>query len=124
MRDRYDIEFTGLFALANLPVGRFKHFLRKEGRLESYTQLLADHFNTKVAEAVMCRSLINVDWHGTLYHCDFNQQEKQPIRDSNGRVMTVNNLDEVIRSKYEIVTGSYCYGCTAGYGSSCTGATL
>ena len=124
LQERYGIEFSRLYVLANLAVGRFKHYLRKEKRLETYEQLLKDNFNADSASQVMCRFLISIDWNGLLYHCDFNQQERLPIRDAKGVAFGVDRMNEVIEQKGEIITGSHCFGCTAGAGSSCTGSLV
>ena len=120
--DHYGICFSHLFVLANLPVGRFKHYLRHQGRLESYTQMLADHLNPHVVESVMCRSLLSIDWQGYVYHCDFNQQEGWHVRNKEGHSMKIKDILDVMEQRGEIITGQHCYGCTAGSGSSCTGA--
>lgn len=52
--------------------------------------------------------------------------ENLPARSPNGELLTVakileqNSLDII----HEIQTADYCYGCTAGSGSSCGGSLL
>jgi hypothetical protein len=81
---------------------------------------------------VMCRSLVSVGWDGQLYDCDFNQMLEIPLgapfsttgstAGSTG-ANTIWDIDTFDRlSGTRIATGQHCYGCTAGAGSSCSGA--
>ena len=70
----------------------------------------------------MCRSLVSVDYEGKLYDCDFNQQLGWPVRDSQGRALTLADLTQTELDSIDVVVGDHCYGCTAGQGSSCGGA--
>jgi radical SAM/Cys-rich protein len=103
-----------------MPLGRFQEKLEKENSAESYMKLLADSFNPSTLEALMCRHQICIDWDGTLYDCDFNLalglnvSKKVPPH--------IDNLDIDLLLKRKIITGDHCYGCTAGAGSSCSGA--
>jgi hypothetical protein len=71
---------------------------------------------------VMCRTLVSVDWQGDVYDCDFNQMLDLPLRvPGKARV----KLAELIGRDLEgnpIAVRDHCYGCTAGQGSSCSGA--
>jgi hypothetical protein len=69
----------------------------------------------------MCRSTLSVGWDGTLYDCDFNQMLELPVHPAAGR--SVFDLDLEMLARREIVRGPHCFGCTAGAGSSCGGAT-
>jgi hypothetical protein len=68
----------------------------------------------------MCRTLISVGWDGRLYDCDFNQMRELPLSD--GMPQTIADLDLDRLAYRRIATGSHCFGCTAGAGSSCGGA--
>ncbi|MEE8575336.1 MAG: arsenosugar biosynthesis radical SAM (seleno)protein ArsS, partial [Thermodesulfobacteriota bacterium] len=57
LAEDYGIGFTKLFALTNLPVGRFKEKLQESGEYEEYMELLAGSFNPEAAERVMCREM-------------------------------------------------------------------
>jgi hypothetical protein len=70
----------------------------------------------------MCRSTLSVGWDGTLYDCDFNQMLDLPVHPSAPR--TVFDFDLSALDGREIVLGPHCFGCTAGSGSSCGGATV
>ena len=69
----------------------------------------------------MCRSLLSVDWRGNVYDCDFNQMLKMPLG-AGGRRTHVRDLQVPDLEGADVVTADHCYGCTAGQGSSCTGA--
>ncbi|MBA7466752.1 hypothetical protein ES707_01942 [subsurface metagenome] len=120
--ENYGIIFNNLFTLTNVPLGRFRSYLKANGRLKLYIKLLADNFNPEAAQNIMCRTLVSVDWQGILYNCDFNQAAGLPIRDRFGKIVEIDNIQEAIQSGQDIVTSEHCYCCTAGAGSSCTGA--
>ena len=70
----------------------------------------------------MCRSLVSVDWKGFLYHCDFNQAAGLPITGINNSLMKIEDLESAAINGSELLLAQHCYCCTAGEGSSCTGA--
>jgi radical SAM/Cys-rich protein len=131
--DTYGIEFTRLLTLTNLPVKRFADFLHREGKTEEYMKLLVDNFNPAAAEGVMCRDLVSVSWDGRVFDCDFNQQLDMPMPGSFGSgdeqkksknglsVFDISSLDELTGKP--LAVDNHCFGCTAGAGSSCSGAT-
>lgn len=122
LETRYGIRFNSLFTINNAPIGRFRDYLERKGALDRYISMLVMRFNPQAAANIMCRSLISVDWEGVLYNCDFNQAISMPIRDMEGRALTVNDLDSESLTGSELMLGQHCYSCTAGAGSSCTGA--
>lgn len=73
LRRRYGIEFTRLFVLTNVPIGRFAAKLRVQGEWDAYLALLANSFNPDTVEELMCRNTLSVGWRGEIYDCDFNQ---------------------------------------------------
>ena len=121
--ENFGIRFNSLFTLVNAPIGRFKKYLEANGTLEKYMELLYENFNPETAANIMCRRLISVDYRGILYNCDFNQALDLPVRDAWGRPVSTDNIDSILAEGFEIITGPHCYCCTAGAGSSCTGAT-
>ena len=123
LRDRFGIEFNGLFTITNMPINRFRLHLEKSGQYDSYMDKLVKAFNPAAAEGVMCRSLINVGPDGVLYDCDFNQQLGMAITDASGAPITLFNFDLPALLRRRIQFDSHCFGCTAGAGSSCGGAT-
>src|SRR4030095_5168342 len=74
LKEHFGIVFNKLYALTNLPIGRFASYLRHNGQLEEYMQLLIHAFNPATIDGLMCRNTISVGWRGEVYDCDFNQQ--------------------------------------------------
>jgi radical SAM/Cys-rich protein len=119
---RFGIVFHSLFTITNATVGRFRDELEAKGGLERYTNLLATRFNPEAAAGMMCRTMVSVDWRGVLYDCDFNQVLEMPLRREDGTPLWLDDLAEAATAGREILFGGHCYCCTAGEGSSCTGA--
>jgi radical SAM/Cys-rich protein len=122
LSDRFGVAFNNLLTLANLPVGRFGSVLVSKGQFDPYMTLLKEAHQDANLDAVMCRSLLSVDWQGYLYDCDFNQMLGLPMR-ANGSPRT--HLTQLLSKDVEglpIAVRDHCYGCTAGQGSSCSGA--
>lgn len=119
---RYGIIFSNLYTITNAPIGRFGGQLQSEGKHDGYLNLLASHFNPLTAANIMCRSLISIDWQGFLYNCDFNQVLGLKMCDDHGTPLTVASLAHVMLAGREIRFAQHCYCCTAGEGSSCSGA--
>lgn len=120
--ERYGIRFNNLYTIANAPIGRFREYLEAKGAYDRYLSLLATSFNPIAAGSIMCRTLVSVDWKGFLYNCDFNQASGLPITGEDGRILKIDDLEEAARSGNELFLAQHCYCCTAGEGSSCTGA--
>jgi MoaA/NifB/PqqE/SkfB family radical SAM enzyme len=110
----------------NLPIGRTKFHLQHRRLHQPYVQFLADNFNPDTVEHLMCRNELSIDYEGNVYDCDFNQMEGLPARTADGDIVTVQRLLEAgtLDLIQDIQTAPYCYGCTAGSGSSCGGALL
>jgi radical SAM/Cys-rich protein len=120
LKREFGIRFNQLFTITNQPIARFAKNLRQQGKYDEYMELLADSFNPNSVENLMCRSTLNVGLQGELYDCDFNQMLGMHF--GNGKPtklwdITPEHLDNQI-----IQTGDHCLACTAGSGSSCTGA--
>ena len=122
LSSRHGIRFNNLFTITNAPVGRFKEQLEAEGTYDNYLETLAACFNPETAENIMCRTLISVDWQGKVYNCDFNQALKMPITGDGGAEITISELADATMNGKTIYLSQHCYCCTAGEGSSCTGA--
>lgn len=116
----YGISFHQLLTITNMPIKRFAHQLKCEGKYESYLELLAQNFNAAAAKQVMCRSLLSVGWNGSLYDCDFHQALAIPVQGAK-TVWEIADFEQVSKT---ITTRQHCFGCTAGCGSSCGGALL
>jgi radical SAM/Cys-rich protein len=121
LRRKHEIEFNNLFTITNLPISRFLNFLLMTDNLESYMDRLVSAFNPAAAEGVMCRNTLSVRWDGRLYDCDFNQMLEIPTEEAGPQHISEFNAD--LLNNREIQVNQHCYGCTAGAGSSCGGAT-
>ena len=119
---RFGIEFSRLLTMTNMPIGRFGAMLRRAKKHEEYMSLLSGSFNAQTVEGLMCRHQISVGWDGTLYDCDFNLALGCPV--DHGAPSQLWRFDEDALVHRRIVTGEYCFGCTAGCGSSCAGALV
>jgi radical SAM/Cys-rich protein len=115
----FDIHFNRLLTITNMPIGRFKQLLEAEHQAIQYQQLLEDSFNPDTIDGLMCRHQLCVGWDGLIYDCDFNFAMKLPVAVTPHHI---SQFDPTTHLAREIVTGGHCYGCTAGYGSSCDGA--
>ncbi|MCW8196487.1 radical SAM/Cys-rich domain protein [Proteobacteria bacterium 005FR1] len=134
LKEKYGILFDRLLTITNMPISRFGGMLLAKDLYPQYMQLLKDNFSIANLESVMCRSLISIDWQGYVYDCDFNQMLNWAVHDRNARVenggliasdqkrMHIADLLAGSALPEEILIGEHCYGCTAGQGSSCSGA--
>lgn len=122
LRSQYGIEFTSLYTVTNQPINRFLEYLLRSGNYEAYMQRLLDAFNAQSVDGLMCRTTISVGWDGYLYDCDFNQMLELRIGQKFGEHIA--DFDAERLKNRAIRTGLHCYACTAGQGSSCTGATV
>ena len=123
LREHFGIEFHRLFTLTNMPIKRFAGFLYQTGKYGAYMSLLVNHFNSQTVPNLMCRSLVSVGWDGKIYDCDFNQMLDIQMGGPGGEPVTIWGLDTFTGlAGRRIATGSHCFGCTAGAGSSCGGA--
>jgi radical SAM/Cys-rich protein len=115
----FDIHFNRLLTITNMPIGRFKQMLEDEQQAVQYQQLIEDSFNPDTIDRLMCRHQVCIGWDGLIYDCDFNFALRLPVA---GTPHNVSQFDSSSHLTREIVTADHCYGCTAGYGSSCDGA--
>jgi radical SAM/Cys-rich protein len=123
LKKHFGIVFNNLYALANLPIGRFASYLRHNGKLNEYMELLISAFNRATISGLMCRNTISVGWRGEVYDCDFNQQLGMQWSDNGGsNPLFLWDIDPDSLEDREIMTGDHCFGCTAGAGSTCGGA--
>ena len=112
----HGVVFNKLYTLTNQPIARFAEDLRKQNQWDAYLELLSNCFNPRTVDGLMCRNTLSVDYQGRLYDCDFNQMLDMP--------MTAHLWDigpEWLENR-PIQTDVHCLACTAGSGSSCTGA--
>ena len=120
--EKFGIAFNRLFTLANMPIQRFGSTLVTKGQFNGYMELLRGAHREENLDAVMCRSLVSVDWQGYLYDCDFNQMLGLPLVVAGRRRPHLRDVMERDIEGNPIVVRDHCYGCTAGQGSSCGGA--
>lgn len=120
---QHGVTFDRLFVLNNMPIARFLEWLEQTGNLQRYMQMLVDAFNPAAIGGLMCRNTISVSWDGRLYDCDFNQMLDLEATTNEGRHLHVRDFQPERYAQRRIVTARHCYGCTAGAGSSCAGAT-
>ena len=123
LKEKFGLRFNSLFTITNMPINRFKLHLEKSGQLEAYMEKLLAAFNPAAAAGVMCRSLISVGHDGRIYDCDFNQMLAMDALDVKGKSLSIFEFDFGRTLQRPIQFGDHCFGCTAGAGSSCGGAT-
>lgn len=126
LQDHFQICFNNLFTITNLPIGRVKNYLELKDLHVPYLKFLESHHNESTVANLMCRSQLSIDYLGNIFDCDFNQMENLPARTKSGEALTVEKL---IKAKSLdlidlVATKPYCYGCTAGSGSSCGGSLV
>ena len=121
LQQKYQVDFNQLFVITNMPISRFLEYLLESGNYEDYMQQLVDAFNPAAATGVMCRNTLSIGWDGYLYDCDFNQMLDLKVKNTEQQHLRDFDLSQL--NHREIVVNQHCYGCTAGSGSSCGGAT-
>ena len=121
LQERYGVHFNRLLTITNMPIARFGSTLVSKGEFTPYMSLLKQAHQPDNLQGVMCRTLISVDYQGYLYDCDFNQMLQMGIHHS-GHPLHLRDLLETRLDQAPIHVADHCYGCTAGQGSSCSGA--
>lgn len=123
LKQDFDISFNGLYTITNMPIKRYADYLLRNDQLKEYMDLLVQSFNPAAAAGVMCTNTLSVMWDGTLYDCDFNQQLGIGLAHNQQAmsVFDIRSADDL--QQRGIAFGRHCFGCTAGAGSSCQGAT-
>jgi radical SAM/Cys-rich protein len=130
LAEHFDIQFNRLWTITNMPIKRFEHQLRRDGQIDQYMEKLLGAHNASNVDNVMCRYLVSVGWQGSVYDCDFNQMLQMPVEgptdvdelqcENDSRKLWDYSPGDLIDRR--IATAAHCFGCTAGAGSSCTGA--
>lgn len=116
---KFDVFFSHLIVITNLPIGYFRQYLIENDKMDAYMALLEENYNKDTEAGLMCRFQISCDWDGTIYDCDFHLANKIPCKQyKNIRDLVETPEQELDR---DIIFVEYCYGCTAGAGSSCGG---
>lgn len=117
----FGIHFNQLFTITNMPISRFLDYLIQSGNYDRYMDKLIQSFNPAAAAAVMCRNTLSVGWDGYIYDCDFNQMLDLKVQSASQHLREFNS--DALMQRH-VVINQHCYGCTAGSGSSCGGATI
>ena len=120
LHERFGLVFNELWTITNMPIKRWRHQLERDGRLEEYMNRLIEAYNPATIDGLMCRHQISIDPQARLYDCDFNQALNMPTPGSQRRFLWDYTAAQL--AERAIATADHCYGCTAGAGSSCTGA--
>jgi len=110
---KYGIRFNHLYTFANVPLGRFRTWLKHSGNLEGYFQKLASAFNAGAVEGLMCRNQLSISWDGYLFDCDFNQAADLYLGE---RKTHISELISPPQPGTPIAVDNHCYTCTAGSG--------
>ena len=125
MKAHFDIDFNDLYAIANMGIGRYAAYLKRNKQLQDYQILLKEAFNPATVDHLMCRNTINTDWTGKVFDCDFNQQINFGLKTSESEGdLYVWDINPTTFKNVPIRTANHCYACTAGSGSSCGGAVV
>ncbi|WP_373521114.1 arsenosugar biosynthesis radical SAM (seleno)protein ArsS [Aquiflexum sp.] len=119
--NNFGVSFNDLFTITNIPISRFLDYLIRSGNYEGYMEKLIESYNPTAAANVMCRSTISVGWDGFLYDCDFNQMLELKVEAPKSQ--HIKDWDQMVLKNRNIMVNQHCFGCTAGAGSSCGGAT-
>ena len=114
LENRWGVVFNNLYGFANVPLGRFRHWLIRSGNFEKYMNKLCSSFNSCAVENLMCRRLVSVAWDGYLYDCDFNLAIGLSM--GGGRKVHISEMKGHPKIGSQIVTADHCYTCTAGSG--------
>ncbi len=125
LQRKYGIVFNRLYTITNMPISRYLEWLEHSGNLQTYLDKLVQAFNPAAVPGVMCRTMLSVGWDGRLFDCDFNQMLDLGLSPGEPQSIAALGDDEAVARLVHrrIVTGAHCFGCTAGAGSSCGGAT-
>ena len=125
-KEHFDVYFNHLFTITNLPIGRTKFQLEHHQLDRAYLEFLASNYNPSTVTQLMCRDQLSIDYLGNVYDCDFNQMANLPAIMPTGEILTIDRL--LAAGSLDLVgkiqTEAYCYGCTAGCGSSCGGSLV
>jgi radical SAM/Cys-rich protein len=111
----YGIVFNRLYAIANMPIGRFGSMLVSQGRFDEYLNLLRSRFREDNLTHLMCLNTLSINWQGYVYDCDFNQMLSLPLGTMTKPRVHIADLTLEILSGAAITTASHCYGCAAGH---------
>jgi radical SAM/Cys-rich protein len=121
LKDSHGISFNRLITITNSPIGGFREFLLREGKLDGYMDLLMNNFNSETLQNIMCRRLLSIDYRGYIYDCDFNLALNTRIQGYEGTKFWEIDFESFSPA---VTCGEHCYACTVNRGSSCHGVLL
>ncbi len=113
LENKWGVVFNNLYNFANVPLGRFRDWLKDTNNYDNYLSKLSSSFNPCAVEGLMCRSLVSVGWDGYLYDCDFNLARGLPL---GGAKTHLSEMKTPPAPGSPIATADHCYTCTAGAG--------
>lgn len=122
LKHNYEVTFNNLLTITNMPLGRYLEYLISSENLIPYMEKLVEAFNPASVTEMMCRNTISVRWDGYVYDCDFNQM--LDIKSDVPGHQHISQFNKDMFVKRNIMFSQHCFGCTAGSGSSCGGATV
>ncbi len=121
--ESHGVTFDRLFCLNNMPISRYLEWLLEKNLLGQYMNRLVNAFNPGAVQGLMCRNTISISWDGRVFDCDFNQMLELESAVEGQSAPHIKDFDLSRFRERHVVTDLHCYGCTAGAGSSCGGAT-
>ncbi len=121
LNDSHGITFNRLITITNSPIGGFRDFLLREGKLDGYMDLLMNNFNPETLQNIMCRRLLSIDYRGYVYDCDFNLALNTRIQGYEDTKFWEIDFDSFSPA---VTCGEHCYACTVNRGSSCHGVLI
>lgn len=113
LQKNWGVTFNNLYTFANVPLGRFRHWLLESGNFATYMQRLAASFNPCAVDRLMCRTLVSVSWDGYLYDCDFNLAAGLFLGEKKTHIA---ELKAPVPPGTPVAVSDHCYACTAGSG--------
>ena len=121
LKRKFGLVFDNLYTITNMPIARFLEFLDQKGQTAEYLTRLVNAYNPAAAAGVMCRTTVSVNYDGRLSDCDFNQMLDLGLDAAAPQTIFDATLEAL--EQRAVGVGPHCFGCTAGAGSSCGGAT-
>lgn len=122
----FGIDFDGVLAIANLPIGAFGKRLIARGEFKTGLQALREGLREPNLDRLMCRTTVSVDPQGRLHDCAYNRQLGLTMLPRDARSgATPPDLHNLLRddlSGQPVRVADHCFGCAAGQGSSLDGA--
>ncbi len=115
LTQRLGLPFNDVVVFTNMPVGRFREQLVRDGELEAYHSTLADAFNAATVPRLWCRNGVGIGWDGVLSDCDFNLGRGMSTHADAPQHVSDFTLPGVANRR--IAFGDHCLACTAQAGS-------